>query len=83
MAKTKKPKFEQVLEGLQSVVAKLETGSLDLEASMKAYENGVKLVGQGHALLDDADKRVEILSKTGHAEVMQGAAASDTVAVDE
>jgi exodeoxyribonuclease VII small subunit len=53
--------FDKLMESLQQVVARLESGSLSLEESLAAYEEGVSLARRGHALLDGAEKRVELL----------------------
>jgi len=53
--------FDKVIETLMAVVAKLESGNLSLEESLAAYETAVGLARRGHALLDDAEKRVELL----------------------
>jgi exodeoxyribonuclease VII small subunit len=53
--------FDQVVERLKSLVEKLEQGSLTLEESLKTFEEGVSLARRGHAILDAAEKRVEIL----------------------
>jgi exodeoxyribonuclease VII small subunit len=53
--------FDQVLERLRAVVEKLEHGSLGLEDALKTFEEGVALARRGHALLDAAEKRVEML----------------------
>ncbi len=53
--------FDKVVESLQAVVAKLESGNLSLEESLAAYEEGVALAKRGHKLLDSAEKRVELL----------------------
>lgn len=53
--------FDQVLQKLRTVVHQLETGSLDLEKTLRIYEEGVSLARRGHSLLDNAEKRVELL----------------------
>jgi exodeoxyribonuclease VII small subunit len=53
--------FDQVLERLKTLVEKLEHGSLSLEDSLRTFEEGVALARRGHAILDAAEKRVEIL----------------------
>jgi exodeoxyribonuclease VII small subunit len=53
--------FDQVLTRLRSVVERLEGGSLSLEQSLAAFEEGVRLSRQGAQILDAAEKRVEIL----------------------
>jgi len=53
--------FDQIFDRLKAVVDKLEQGNLTLEESLKAFEEGVALARRGHAILDAADKRVELL----------------------
>lgn len=53
--------FDEVIERLRQVVARLEQGNLSLEQSLAAYEEGVGLARRGHSLLDDVEKRVEVL----------------------
>lgn len=55
--------FDQILERLRSVVERLETGSLTLEDSLAAFEEGVALTRRGTAILDAAERRVEILTR--------------------
>jgi exodeoxyribonuclease VII small subunit len=61
--------FDQVLERLKRVVDKLAQGNLSLEESLKTFEEGVALARRGHALLDGAEQRVEML--------VRGSAGSD------
>jgi len=63
------PGFDDVLERLRVVVERLEGGKLTLEESLAAYEEGVALARRGHALLDRAEKRVEVLVRAGSAGV--------------
>ena len=57
--------FDAVLERLRATVEKLEQGNLTLEESLRTFEEGVVLARRGHALLDSAEKRVEILGRGG------------------
>jgi exodeoxyribonuclease VII small subunit len=57
------PHFDQLLDQLRQVVARLESGSLGLEESLATYESGVGLARKAHAILDRAEKRVEVLVK--------------------
>jgi exodeoxyribonuclease VII small subunit len=57
--------FEEVLANLEGVVARLEGGELSLEASLAAFEEGVRLSRLGSARLDSAEERVEELLKDG------------------
>jgi exodeoxyribonuclease VII small subunit len=56
--------FDQLLERLRAVVARLEQGNLSLEESLAAYEQGVELARRGHGLLDAVEHRVEVLVST-------------------
>lgn len=56
-------KFEVSLKKLEDIVKKLEAGSLSLEDSLKAFEEGVKHAAFCSGKLDDAERRVEILLK--------------------
>ncbi|MCK5305848.1 MAG: exodeoxyribonuclease VII small subunit [Candidatus Omnitrophica bacterium] len=60
MAETK---FEKALECLEKIVDDLESGSLSLDDSLKAYEEGVKLVKMCSKKLNEAEKKIEILTK--------------------
>jgi exodeoxyribonuclease VII small subunit len=56
--------FDELIAHLRQTVGELERGNLSLEASLKAYERGVALARRGHALLDAAEKRVEVLVRS-------------------
>jgi exodeoxyribonuclease VII small subunit len=53
--------FEASLERLTAIVEKLEGGSLNLEESLRLFEEGIKLARLSQAKLDAAEKRVEEL----------------------
>lgn len=59
------PGFDELLLRLRAVVERLEGGKLTLEQSLAAYEEGVSLARRGHAQLDRAEKRVELLVRAG------------------
>ncbi len=59
--------FEQALDGLTTMVEKLESGKLSLEDSVKAFEEGVILTRQCEKLLDDAEQRLNVLDADGEA----------------
>ena len=60
MAK-KKEKFEEALQKLEAIVAKMEEGDLPLEEALKAFEEGVKLAKFCTGKLDEAERKVEKL----------------------
>jgi exodeoxyribonuclease VII small subunit len=53
--------FDQVLSELKAVVERLEGGSLSLEQSLAAFEDGVRLSRRAAQMLDAAEHRVEVL----------------------
>ncbi len=53
--------FEQALQRLTQLVEKLESGQLQLEESVEAFEEGVKLSRRCEALLDQAEQRLQVL----------------------
>ena len=54
-------KFEKALSRLETIVTELETGELSLDDSLKIFEEGVKLSKTCLKMLDDAERKVEIL----------------------
>ena len=54
--------FEQALSDVESIVGKLESGELGLTDSLQQYEIGIKRLKQCHALLQQAERRVTLLS---------------------
>lgn len=54
--------FEKKLQDLEALVAKLETGELSLEESLKAYENGIALTRECQGILETAQLRIEMAS---------------------
>jgi len=55
------PKFEHALARLETIVTELERGELPLDESLKIFEEGVKLSKTCLKILDEAEKKVEIL----------------------
>ena len=53
--------FEEVVKRLEEVVDRLERGDLPLDASLAAFEEGVRLARDGARRLDEAERRVEQL----------------------
>jgi len=57
--------FEDALKRLEKIVEELERGDLKLETSMKLYEEGVQLSHQLSKRLEQAQRRVDVLMKSG------------------
>ena len=58
-----RPVFENVLEKLESLVERLETGGLSLDEALRLYEEGVALTRTGNELLEGAERRIVELQK--------------------
>jgi len=56
-------KFETSLKKLEEIVRRLEGGSLSLDDSLKAFEEGVRHSYFCSKKLDEAQRKVEILLK--------------------
>lgn len=56
-------KFEEALKKLEQIVEGLEQGKISLEDSLKKYEEGIKLSRFCTEKLDEAEKKIEILTK--------------------
>ncbi|MDR4508642.1 MAG: exodeoxyribonuclease VII small subunit [Candidatus Brocadiaceae bacterium] len=74
-----KVKFEEILKRLEDIVERIENGDLSLDETLSEYENGVKLYKKCVSLLDDAEKKIQVLVKdeegTLHIKDFDGAAA--------
>jgi exodeoxyribonuclease VII small subunit len=63
--------YSEVVERLEDVVKKLETGQLSLEDTLAEFEKGIRLVQRGEELLAQADRRVqELLEHQGQDKVV-------------
>jgi exodeoxyribonuclease VII small subunit len=62
-------KFEDALEKLEKIVAELEEGGLPLEKSLKKFEEGIKLSRFCSKKLKEAERKIELLTKTAEGEL--------------
>ncbi len=53
--------FEQSLAELETLVQKMESGDMSLEASLKAFEQGIRLTRDCQKALTDAEQKVQKL----------------------
>lgn len=60
--------FDQILLELEGVVQRLEQGEIPLEEALEAFERGVILTREGERILSEAERRVEVLLKSGSGE---------------
>jgi exodeoxyribonuclease VII small subunit len=54
-------KFETALAELEDIVASMEGGKLELEASIAAYKRGMELMQHCQAQLADAEQQIRVL----------------------
>lgn len=59
----KKEKFEDYLRQVEDTVKSLEGGKLGLEESIEKYETGIKALRQCYAILEQAEKKIQLLVK--------------------
>ena len=57
--------FESAIGELETIVKRLEEGELALEQSLEMFERGVQLSRFCHSKLEEAERRVEILTERG------------------
>ncbi len=57
--------FEQAITELDAIVRSLEQGDLPLEQSLALFERGVKLSRFCHDRLEDAERRITVLTQSG------------------
>lgn len=55
--------FEQSLDQLENIVARLEKGECSLEEAIELYSSGAKLVGECNKLLENAKLAIKTLSE--------------------
>ena len=63
--------FEDAMHRLQEIVVFLESGDVPLDKSLSAFEEGVQLVNYCNSQLENAEKRVKLLSFTENGEVAE------------
>ncbi len=54
--------FEQSLDELEQLVAKMEQGDLGLDDSLKSFERGISLYRECQTALEQAELRVKLLT---------------------
>lgn len=53
--------FEESIEKLNKIAEELEKGELDLETSVKKFEEGMEISKQCNKILESAEKRITML----------------------
>lgn len=60
--------FENKMKRLEEIVNKMESSEVDLEDSIKFFEEGVGLSKECQSLLDQAEEKVKVLTQTASGE---------------
>lgn len=56
--------FEQAMEKLEETVTKLENAKGGLNDTLQLYEEGVRLAAMCNSMIDEAQQKITVLSKT-------------------
>lgn len=56
-----KENFEESMKKLEEIVVELENGKLNLDESVRKFEEGMKLAKQCNNILENAEKKITIL----------------------
>ncbi len=56
--------FEQSIDALEELVKKLEDGGIDLDESLRIYEQAVALRNHCKAILEDGERRIRKIIET-------------------
>lgn len=60
--------FEESLKKLEKIVEKLEDGNINLDDSIKSFEEGVALVKECQKQLSEAEIKIQTLLEDGNVE---------------
>lgn len=58
--------FEEAMKELEKIAQELESGKLNLDESVKKFEEGIKLSKKCSDILDKAEKKITILINDGN-----------------
>ena len=61
-------RFEEALKALEKIVQELEKEDLPLEEALARFEEGIRLARDCHRLLEEAERRVQVLLRTEEGE---------------
>ena len=63
--------FEENMKRLEEIANELETGELDLDSSVKKFEEGMKISKQCSDMLEKAEKKITMLIKNSNDEITE------------
>lgn len=71
MTEIKDMTFEEAIVELEDLVKKLEGGNLDLDSSLKIYEQAVELRDRCRTILEESERKVQKLMATANGNVKE------------
>lgn len=63
--------FEESIDALEGLVKRLEDGGIDLDESLKIYEQAVALRDHCKRILEDGDRRIKKIMETADGTVRE------------
>lgn len=76
-------KFEQAMARLEAIVGELEKGDLPLDESLRIFEEGIRLSKNCLKVLEEAERKVEVLVQDKNGKRQLRAFSSDVEEGDE
>lgn len=67
----KEDKFEENMKELEKIAIELESGDLDLDASVAKFEEGMKLSKKCSETLEKAERKITMLIKNNNDELKE------------
>jgi len=68
--KKEEMKFEKAMKRLESIVDELEKGEMDIDKSLEAFEEGIKMSRLCSKKLNEAERKIEQLTKNEKGELI-------------
>ena len=65
----KERSFEEMMQILENISSELESGKLTLDESLKKFEEGMEISKECSKILENAEKRITILTKKDNDEI--------------
>ena len=75
--------FEESIKRLKDIVDSIEQGEIPLQDSLEQYERGMGLIKHCRGILQQAEKRIEKISKAEHEEPKSADDPADAEPEDE
>jgi exodeoxyribonuclease VII small subunit len=74
-----KIKFEDAMNKLENIIKKFETEEVDLDDSVKLFEEGMKLSAECSKKLDEVEKTIELITKNKNGVPVKKSSNSDII----